>query len=388
MRRLLSYLLLLALLLAAFIWLRGRQAPAPATGSLSVSQALGEVPEAGFSRALSPRAFRFPQDHGPHPGYRTEWWYFTGNLKTSEGRPFGYQLTFFRMALAPGTTARASKWGADQVYMAHFALTDVQGKRFAFAERFSRAALGLAGAGGAPLSVWLEDWSARESSASPWSMKLSAADGSVSLDLDLASSKPVVLNGEQGLSRKGSEPGNASYYYSIPRMESRGTLTVGGERFQVSGLSWLDREWGTSALTGDQAGWDWFALQLDDGRDLMFYSLRKKDGSADPFSAGTLIGVNGGTKRLGAADVQLSAVGWWTSPKSGTRYPARWRLLVPGEGIELEVVPRLADQELLTSFRYWEGAVTVRGMGSSTVGGSGYLEMTGYGDVGGTKERR
>ena len=379
MRRLLIYLLCPALLLAAFHTYRARRVPVPAQGGFTVSQALGGIPQAGFARALTPRAFHFPEDHGPHPQYQTEWWYFTGNLQDSRGRRFGYQLTFFRMALAPHAPARLSRWGADQVYLAHFALTDEEGKRFRFAERFSRAALGLAGAGGRPLSVWLEDWSARETSASPWSMKLVAADAGASLDLDLASLKPVVLNGERGLSRKGSGPGNASYYYSIPRLASRGTLTVGGERFQVSGLSWLDREWGTSALSGTQVGWDWFALQLDDGRDLMFYRLRDKDGGADPCSAGILTAKDGSTRQLGAADVRLQATGWWTSPASGTRYPARWRVTVPGERIDLEVVPRLAGQELLASFRYWEGAVSVRGMGNSVPGGSGYLEMTGYG---------
>jgi predicted secreted hydrolase len=346
-----------------------------------VSAALGGIPEAGFARALAPRAFHFPGDHGPHPQYQTEWWYFTGNLQSDQGRRFGYQLTFFRMALAPHAPARLSRWGTDQVYMAHFAVTDVEGRRFASAERFSRAALGLAGAGGDPLSVWLEDWSARESSPSPWGMKLSAVDGAVALDLDLASLKPVVLNGERGLSRKGSEPGNASYYYSIPRLATRGTLTVAGERFRVSGLSWLDREWSTSALSPDQSGWDWFALQLNDGRDLMFYRLRRKDGSVDPFSAGTLTEANGRARRLSAAELQLSATAWWTSPASGTRYPARWRLAVPGAGIDLEVVPRLANQELLGSFRYWEGAVAAQGMGNSP-GASGYLEMTGYGNKG------
>jgi len=378
MRRLAIYLLLPALLLAAVLYLRSRQVSVPTEQDLKVSQALGGIPAAGFARALSPRAFHFPEDHGPHPEYQTEWWYFTGNLETSQGRRFGYQLTFFRMALAPGAPARLSRWGADQVYMAHCAVTDVDGKRFVFSERFSRAALGLAGAGGAPFAVWLEDWSARQTSASPWSLKLVAAEGGASLDLDLASLKPVVLNGTKGLSRKGRAPGNASYYYSIPRLATRGTLTLGGERFQVSGLSWLDREWSTSALAGDQAGWDWFALQLGDGRDLMFYRLRKKDGSADPFSGGTLTAADGSSRRLSAAEVQLTVAEWWKSPASGTRYPSRWRLKVPGEGVDLEILPRLAGQELLGSFRYWEGAVSVRGMGNSGLDGSGYLEMTGY----------
>jgi len=379
MRRLLIFLLLPALLAAAYLALRTRPLPAPAAGGLSVGQALGGIPDAGFARALTRRAFRFPRDHGPHPEFQTEWWYFTGNLEAGGGRRFGYQLTFFRRALAPHAPQRLSRWGADQVYLAHFALTDVAGKRFRFAERVSRGALRLAGAGGDPLTVWLENWSARQTAASPWSVKLSATDGVASLDLDLASLKPVILNGDRGVSRKGRAPGNASYYYSIPRLATRGTLTVAGERFRVSGLSWLDREWSTSALSGDQAGWDWFSLQLDDGRDLMFYRLRTKDGREDPYSAGTLTAADGSFRPLGAGEVRLAATAWWTSPVSGTRYPARWCLAVPGEGIDLEVVPRLAGQELLARFSYWEGAVELRGVANSSLGGSGYLEMTGYG---------
>jgi predicted secreted hydrolase len=381
MRRLLIFLLLPALLLAALVYLRaGRDSKAPAAESLSVSQALGGVPQQGFARALAPRPFSFPEDHGPHPAYKTEWWYYTGNLATRQGRRFGYQLTFFRLALAPHAPKRQSRWAADQIYMAHFALTDVDGKRFTSAERFSRAALGLAGAGGAPLSVWLEDWSVRQTAAEPWSVKLAAVDSGVSIDLDLKSSKPVVLNGERGLSRKGGEPGNASYYYSIPRLASRGTIRLAGEQFQVTGVSWLDREWSTSALSPDQAGWDWFALQLDDGRDLMYYQLRKTDGSADPFSGGTLVAADGSAKRLSREQLQLTPTQWWTSPASKIRYPSRWHLAVPGERIDLEVAPRLPNQELLTSFRYWEGAVAVKGMNAFTSDGTGYLEMTGYGN--------
>lgn len=377
MRRLMTILLVAALAAGALWTLGRRQEPAVEPGGMSVSQALGGVPQAGFARALAPRAFRFPADHGPHPEYKTEWWYFTGNLRDGAGRRFGYQLTFFRMALAPGEPPRPSRWATNQAFMAHFALTDVAGRRFYSAERFSRAALGLAGAGGSPLAVFLEDWSARETKGAPWSVRLVAADGSGALDLELVAAKPVVLNGERGLSRKGPEPGNASYYYSIPRLTTGGTLSVGGERFQVTGTSWLDREWSTSALSGDQAGWDWFALQLKDGRDLMYYQLRKKDGSADPYSAGTLVAADGSAKPLTRDQVQLTPTGWWKSPHDGARYPSGWRLSVPGEGIDLEVVPRLADQELLTSFRYWEGAVAVQG-GGGAEGGSGYLEMTGY----------
>ena len=346
---------------------------------VSVSEALGGTPETGFARATAPRRFTFPADHGPHPGFRTEWWYFTGNLNTVQGQRFGYQLTFFRVALKPEPVARSSRWGANEVFMAHFAVTDLAGKRFHYAERFSRAALGLASAGGSPLAVRLEDWSAIETAAEPWSMQLVAREGDVAVDFQLRSIKAVVLNGEGGLSRKGSEPGNASYYYSLPRMETSGTIRIGTETFSVAGLSWLDREWSTSALEADQAGWDWFALQLDDGRDLMFYRLRRSDGSAGPFSSGTLVAVDGTSRHLAREAVQLAIIDWWTSPGSGCRYPSRWRLRVPAEGLDLEIVPRLADQELLASVRYWEGAVTVKGIPAGSAGGSGYVEMTGYG---------
>ena len=364
-------------LLAALLLLPKRKA-AEQGRVVSVSEALGGTPDTGFARAAAPRRFTFPADHGPHPGFRTEWWYFTGNLNTVQGQRFGYQLTFFRVALTPEPIARGSRWGANEVFMAHFAVTDLAGKRFHYAERFSRAALGLASAGGSPLAVRLEDWSASETAAEPWSMQLVARDGDLAVDFQLRSIKAVVLNGEGGLSRKGSEPGNASYYYSLPRMETSGTIRIGRETFNVSGLSWLDREWSTSALEADQEGWDWFALQLDDGRDLMFYRLRRSDGSAGPFSSGTLVAVDGTSRHLAREAVQLTINDWWTSPASGCRYPSRWRLRVPAEGLDLEIVPRLADQELRASVRYWEGAVTVKGIPAGSTGGSGYVEMTGY----------
>ena len=370
--------ILIVLLVALFAVRRLATAPRrPAERELAVGQVLGTSPEAGFLRAETPRSFLFPADHGPHPGYRTEWWYFTGNLADAAGRRFGYQLTFFRVALTPKPQQRTSQWAASEIYMAHFAMTDVAGRRFRSAERFSRAALGLAGAGGNPLTVRLEDWSATETSPHPWAMRLSALDGDMAIDLDLRSLTPEVLNGEGGLSRKGSRPGNASYYYSIPRLATGGTVRVGSQTYRVTGSSWLDREWSTSALEPGQVGWDWFALQLDDGRDLMFYRLRRKDGSTDPHSGGTLIAADGKAQPLKLEEVELSSTRWWTSPKSGARYPTDWRLRVPSRGIELEISPRLDDQELLGSFRYWEGAVAVRGLNGSP-NGVGYLEMTGY----------
>lgn len=375
MRRLHLVMASLVIALSALGYLYFRKGSAPEAGkTYSLNEALGGSAAEGFKRAEAPRRFSFPADHGPHEGFRNEWWYFTGNLTAAGERRFGYQLTFFRSELTPHPAKRESDWGTNEVYMAHFALTDVEGKRFRFAERFSRAALGLAGAGGRPLAVRLEDWSALESAAKPWSVKLRAAEGDLTVDLDLSSVKPVVLNGEGGLSRKSAASGNASYYYSIPRLATSGTITLGGDRFKVSGVSWLDREWSTSALDKDQAGWDWFALHLADGRDLMYYQLHRFDGGSDPFSAGTLVRADGSYLHLTRDEVQLEPLGRWTSPKSGASYPSGWRMKVPSQGIHVEVVPLLADQELAAGFRYWEGAVEVRG----SARGDGYLEMTGY----------
>lgn len=372
-------LLATALLLAACG--DAREEPA-ATGSarLSVGRLLGGGDTEGYARAFAPRPFVFPADHGPHPEYRQEWWYFTGNLATPEGRRFGFQLTFFRTALTPAPAERASAWAADQAYMAHFTLSDIEAGRFHAFERFSRAALGLAGASAQPFRVWLEDWSAQgtgDDAALP--MRLRAAQDGVAIDLILDSLKPPVLQGDRGLSQKGPAPGNASYYYSLTRMPTRGTVRIGSESFQVEGSSWMDREWSTSALSGDQVGWDWFALQLSDGRELMYYQLRRRDGSADPFSSGVLVQADGAGRRLAPQEVELGVAGHWQSPRTGVRYPSRWTIHIPAEELELEVVPRLAGQELDLAVRYWEGAVQARGTARGRpVTGQGYVELTGY----------
>jgi predicted secreted hydrolase len=370
--------LAVAVLVMALLLLSKRKEALPGR-VVSVAEALGGSPGEGFARAIGPRRFKFPDDHGPHPGFRTEWWYFTGNLESARGRSFGYQVTFFRVALRPEPTERKSRWGANEVFMAHFAVTDPAGKRFRHAERFSRAALGLAGAGGKPLMVWLEDWSAVATSPAPWGMHLAARDSDAEIDLDIRSLTSPILNGEGGLSRKGSSPGNASYYYSLPRMETSGSVRIGDKKFTVTGLTWLDREWSTSALERGQVGWDWFALQLADGRDLMFYRLRRSDGVADPFSSGTLVAADGTSRHLSKEDVALEITGHWQSPASGVRYPSRWRLRVPRENVDLEIVPRFADQEFQATVRYWEGAVAVRPLAVGSPGGSGYVELTGYG---------
>ena len=360
--------------------------PAPSPPPTSVTALLGGGDAGEFARATAPRAFRFPDDHGPHPEFRHEWWYFTGNLRGPGGRRFGYQLTFFRFALSPDPPARVSRWATNQAYMAHFAITDVQGNRFHHFERTGRGALGLAGATGRPLRVWLDDWSAEGEKTSTLPIRLRAVDDEASIDLVLDTARPIVLQGDRGLSRKSAAPGNASYYYSMTRLTTRGSVRVDGVSFPVEGNSWLDREWGTSFLEKGQTGWDWFALQLSDGRDLMFYRLRRGDGTTDSFSAGTLALPDGSVRTLSPDDVRIETLGSWTSPKSGARYPSRWRMLLPFEGLELDVVPRSADQELRTTVRYWEGAVSVRGTsGGKPVEGEGYVELTGYGETEGRK---
>lgn len=337
----------------------------------------GEYPE-GFARAEKVRAFSFPEDHGPHTSYRSEWWYFTGNLEDEKGRLFGYELTIFRFALTPEVSKRQSKWAINQTYMGHFALSDIDNKKFHAFERFSRGALGLAGAESSPFRVWVEDWSAVEKSPGSSRWKLRAKEEGVEIDLDLLPERPVVLQGERGLSRKSGDKGNASYYYSIPRFATAGTIEIDGKRWRVEGLSWLDREWSTSALAPDQAGWDWFALQLDNGYDLMFYRLRRRDGSDDPFSAGALIDPEGKKIPLTLGDLSIKELASWESPRGGT-YPAKWQITIKAADIVLDIEPLMADQELDLSIRYWEGAVDVTGKhGGEEVTGKGYVELAGY----------
>ena len=367
----------LAATLAVAAW-RLAKPPARVPPTMAVGEALGGS-TAGFARALAPRPFVFPADHGPHSEFRTEWWYYTGNLLTADGRHFGFQLTFFRIGVAPSMVSRASAWATREAYMAHFALTDTAGGRFSAASRLSRAALGLSGAQAQPFKVWVEDWSAEGVAGDAAPVRLRAAEGDVAIDLTLASVKPVVLQGERGLDTKGDEPGNASYYYSLTRMPATGRVTVREAAFDVTGLAWMDREWSTSSLGAELVGWDWMAIQLDDGRDLMLYRLRRADGSADRFSSGSLVEVDGTSRHLGLADVRIDVLETWSSPRDGTRYPSRWRVTVPAESLDLDVVPRLAEQELALAVRYWEGAVRVAGRArGQPIAGAGYVELVGY----------
>jgi predicted secreted hydrolase len=363
--------LLLLLLLSWSPTAAGTDPPSQLASLLS-----GDADEA-FERALLPRAFAFPADHGPHPGFRNEWWYVTGNLDGDDGRRFGFELTIFRFALSPTVPKSDSAWRTNQVYVAHLAVTDAEGERFFVAERYSRGAAGLAGARAEPFRVWIDDWEmAAQPSSKSW--RLRASDDAFGIDLELTPLKPPVLNGIDGLSQKSADPGNASYYYSITRLQTNGTLRIGEQEYRVSGLSWLDREWSTSALADDQVGWDWFALQLADGSELMYYGLRLAGGTQDTASAGTFVNASGVATHLRADDLEITVVDTWASPEGGS-YPARWRLRVPRFGLDLAVKPVIADQELFTTVRYWEGAVDVSGEhGGTPINGRGYVELTGY----------
>jgi predicted secreted hydrolase len=343
----------------------------------------------GFAQVLGPRGFEFPRDHGPHSEYRQEWWYVTGNLDSAGGERFGFELTFFRFALAPQGAGDAqaaqpvsggveSSWRTGQIYMAHFAITDAAHKQFRFMQKLSRGAVGLAGAQNPPLHVWIDDWSLGTVDPEGTHWTLRAAESGYELMLDAQVLQPPVLNGEQGFSRKSSDPGSASYYYSIPRVAVRGRVVREGKPLEVQGLAWVDREWGSGSLSSAEQGWDWFALQLQDGTALMFYSLRNHDGSRDPNSAGTWIGAAGQSRRLSSDQVRIDVLDYWKNPR-GDRYPSHWRVRVPTEGIDVDVRPVLANQELITSARYWEGAVDVTGASAGQkTAGRGYVELVGY----------
>jgi len=337
----------------------------------------------GFALAAAPRRFEFPQDHGPHPAFRHEWWYLTGHLRAADGELFGFELTFFRLGLVPpaaaGVAAGDSGWRARQLYAAHFAITDVGRGRFFNTTRYARDALGLGSAQAQPFAVHVDDWSviqAPDGTALHW--QLQAADEDYGLQLDLRTDQAPVLNGDGGLSRKADTPGAASYYYSLPRLQATGSLRRGVESLPVSGLAWLDREWGSGSLGAQQQGWDWVALDLSDGSSLMFYALRDRDGGRDVHSAGTFVDAAGRVTPLTDDDVQIQVLRHWHSPRGG-EYPAQWNLSVHSLGLRLQLTPRLADQELATQPRYWEGAVGATGVrGAMPVAAQGYVELVGY----------
>lgn len=381
-----------ALAAAAFALTRDA---APDTTGLSLNEAMrGDT--TGWALALEPRPFVFPDDHGPHPDFRTEWWYLTGNLAAvpedapepavplvdrpfPDGRAFGFELTLFRVGAAPPTvdTTGYTDWNTRQFYMGHFGVTDVEAQRFRAFERFSRSAAGLAGAQADPFRVHLDDWTVEAGPDGLPQMRVYAQQEGTLVDLLVEPAKPMVLQGERGLSQKGREAGNASYYYSFTRLAARGHVeTPDAGRVPVRGSVWMDREWSTSALDPGQVGWDWFALQLSDGRDLMVYNLREASGGASPLSKGTIVEADGTHRVLRVDDYDIEVLRRWTSPHSDAEYPVEWRVRVPSEGLDLHVTSVMDDQELNVSVRYWEGSVRVDGEGG--LAGVGYVELTGY----------
>jgi predicted secreted hydrolase len=334
-----------------------------------------------YRLALPGRTFSFPADHFSHPDFKTEWWYYTGHLEAESGKRYGYQVTFFRFGLRD--RQKETKEQAPlftELYMAHFAVSDITNKKFVFRERINRRYDNKAGAATDRYLVWNEDWKVEGDGKNH---RIQVNDRGTELRLSLKSLKPPVLHGQNGLSQKGEGEGRASYYYSLTRMQTDGTITIGGQKEKVRGLTWMDHEFGSNQLREDQVGWDWFSIQLDNDKELMLYLMRRKDGSVDPYSSGTLVQADGTTRHLTIKDYGVEVLERWKSPKSGADYPMKWKVAVPSEEIELEITPAFPEQELITNrstrVTYWEGAVAIRGaFKSKPVSGYGYVEMTGY----------
>ncbi len=322
---------------------------------------------APFLKALPGWQYEFPRDHFSHSDFRTEWWYYTGNLFAGE-RPFGFELTFFRQALQEEARSK-SVWAVRDAWMAHLALTDVSGQRFYHAERLNRSGPGIAGADAQQQRIWNGNWSCR---LLPERHELRAVDPRFRLALNLVPRKNPVIHGTNGVSQKGPLPGQASHYISFSRLAATGEIVVGDTRFPVQGLAWMDHEIFSSELDPTLAGWDWFSIQLDNGTELMLYRLRQKDGQSSKFSAGTFVGADGKNIHLGRDEFRLQPGRRWKD------YPVTWDLEVASLGIRLQAAPKLDEQELLSPSKltpsYWEGAMTFTGSHR----GHGYLEMTGY----------
>lgn len=330
-----------------------------------------------FRRAIAPRAWDFPADHGPHPDFQTEWWYYTGNLATESGRRFGFQFTIFRRGITPGEADAGSEWRTNQVYSAHFSISDIESQTFYHDQRFSRGSADLAGAQSTPYRVWLEDWEAAALDAEASTVRIQADAGDFALDLTLERQKPPALQGDAGLSAKGPEAGNASYYYTLSRLLTEGTLRLDEERFVVTGLAWRDHEFGTGTLPDNTQGWDWFGLIFDDNTELMIGQVRLIGGDTAPAYGGLRIAADGSTEYLASDQIRITPTATWESPHTGGVYPAGWTMRVEtAEGtLHFDVTPLMSDQELSdTQPTYWEGAVRVTG----DVQGYGYAELTGY----------
>jgi predicted secreted hydrolase len=333
-----------------------------------------------FAVADGSRPLNFPQDFGAHEDFRTEWWYYTGNLDTAEGRHFGFELTIFRVGLQPPTVELPtdSKWYDRSIYFAHFAISDIARERFYAFERYVRPGPGLAGAEVEPYRVWIEDWQIAEERAGVY--QLQASQEEISLDLTLTDELGVVLHGENGYSRKGESATNASYYYSQPRLHADGIVGVDGKQYAVSGLAWKDHEFSTSVLDQNQIGWDWFSLQLEDGSALMLFQLREREGGVSDSSSGTFIAPDGHPQPMPKTGFEITVLDEWQSPHTKGVYPSRWQIQLKEPDCLLQIQPWMADQEIhFSAVTYWEGAVRFEGTCNGTpTRGDGYVELTGY----------
>ena len=372
------------LLVTAALWIfYSPDPPELESSNLSISEDILQLDNQNFALVRGPREFNFPNDHGPHLEFRSEWWYFTGNVVTSNGEHYGYQFTIFRQANGESKRKTHSDWESNHIYMAHMALTDAANNKFYSDEIFARGAAGLAQVVASPFSAHVDHWSATgrliNDCTGCMALNLRAEGDGFAIDLDLKSIKPVVYQGDRGFSQKGNTPGNASHYYSLTRMETKGNISVRGTIEAVNGLSWMDHEWSTSALDDQLVGWDWVSLQFDDGRELMYYQLRTEDGKAFETSEGTLVDEIGGTERLIKENVEFNSTRTWTNPSTNVSYPVAWTLKIPDKNLSLMIEPMIDAQEHDNIFRYWEGAVNVVGMeGTKRIAGSGYLELVGY----------
>ncbi|MDQ7027938.1 MAG: lipocalin-like domain-containing protein [Anaerolineae bacterium] len=339
---------------------------------------LPDVDTSGFTQAIEPYDWQFPQDFGAHPDFQTEWWYYTGNLSTAEGRRFGFQFTIFRRAITPDDISTDSEWRSNQIYLVHFTVSDIAGNQFFNAQRLSRGGAGLAGASSDPrYRVWVEDWEILAQNDAASLITIQAAADDFAIDLTLEQVKPPALQGDGGLSQKSSEEGNASYYYSLSRLLTTGTITINDEVFTVSGNTWKDHEFSTSALGDGAQGWDWFGLIFDDDTELMLGQIRMVDDSIEAAFGGLIVYPDGSTEHVSTNNFSITPTNIWTSPHTDANYPSGWDISVETSTgtLNFHVEPLLADQELADSDpSYWEGAVVITG----DVTGYGYAELTGY----------
>lgn len=383
-RRWLIWLTAIALAVAAvFVW--PRRSTTPKTRERTTPIAAGRAGDtgarpAGFRLAVAGRPLVFPRDHASHPEYATEWWYYTGHLRDDAGNRYGYQLTFFRVGVTPPSVKRASEWAVRNIYFAHLAVTDETHGTYAFRQRISRGVLGEAGADTGAYHVHIGDWSVRLDGKTHVFRALK--DG-IGVDLRATPTKPPALNGSAGLSQKAEGLGRASYYYSLTRMTTSGTVTVDGKTHRVTGESWFDHEFGSNVLAAGQVGWDWFSLQMDNDTEAMLYHMRLKDGGIDPYSSGTFVGPQGNATHMGVNDYTIEVLDHWKSRATGAEYPSRWRVRIPSRGWDVEITPTVSDQEIHAEgpagVTYWEGSVKVAGTaGGRAVFGRGYVELTGY----------